>query len=527
MKNPLVISGWSCGHALGAAAIVAGLRRPCDVVCLSQRRLPEYLEALERSGDGLPERILIAGLSVLENPDRLGRAALGLKTLGVRIQWLGAYPIPEPVATNLPFEIQVGPGHTLTETALEQFGTGLPASLLKRFRQLDAVPAKQLSKTDRDWLSLLIAGASQYRRFQLAQILPEIIQKLARGGTIGSEDQRLIDEHRRFGSRELQGRSPAVKKLWDLTRRLGRESQCRVLVTGESGTGKETVAYLIHGHSERASEPFVAFNCADISPQLLGSRLFGHEAGAFTGARERHLGIFEQANHGTLFLDEVGDLSLEIQAGLLRVLQENRFQRLGGTEEIEVDVRVVAATNRDLLEMVRKREFREDLFFRLNVFPVHVPPLRERKEDIFPIAQSFFYGRGQSGFLTPELVQALEAHDWPGNVRELLNVLERCLILDKAECLPAIVEHCRFMQGLHEHRQEPEVPVVKAARPGTGEGQRARKNPEGESLEAALLRHVAAVYRASDNNKSQACRILGVSKNTLKAYLEKAGIRDW
>jgi len=207
-----------------------------------------------------------------------------------------------------------------------------------------------------------------------------------------------------------------------------------VLISGENGTGKELVARAIHFQSGRAGQPFVEVNCAAIPEELIESELFGHEKGAFTGATAARKGKFDQANKGTLFLDEIGDMSLKTQAKILRILQERKFERVGGNRTIEVDVRVIAATNKDLEEEIREGNFREDLYFRLNVLPFHVPPLRERKEDIERLARhflEFFCGQEsrETKTLLPEALQALLSYNWPGNIRELKNLIERMVIM--------------------------------------------------------------------------------------------------
>jgi transcriptional regulator with GAF, ATPase, and Fis domain len=220
-----------------------------------------------------------------------------------------------------------------------------------------------------------------------------------------------------------------------------------VLLLGESGTGKELVARAVYQHSRRADKPFLAINCAAIPDSLLESELFGHEKGAFTGAVGRKVGKAEMAHQGTLFLDEIGDLPLPLQGKILRLVQEKQFERVGGLQTLTVDVRVVAATNRDLQQAVAQREFREDLFFRLSVFPIEIPPLRRRRGDILPLAEAFLdrYARemGRRNMtLSDEAKEALAEHRWPGNVRELQNCLERAVILcDGASILP---EHLRL-----------------------------------------------------------------------------------
>ncbi len=217
-------------------------------------------------------------------------------------------------------------------------------------------------------------------------------------------------------------------------------SDATVLITGESGTGKELIARAIHKRSRRSRAPFTRMNCAATPPSLIAAELFGYEKGAFTGANQRHAGRFEVANHGTFFLDEVAEIPSETQVALLRVLQEREFERVGGTQSIPFDVRVIAATNRDLGTAVQSGQFRLDLFYRLNVFPIHVPPLRERPEDILPLARHFI-DRCNTKLskairrIDRRTAQRLEAHDWPGNIRELQNLIERAVILSDSDTL--------------------------------------------------------------------------------------------
>jgi len=235
--------------------------------------------------------------------------------------------------------------------------------------------------------------------------------------------------------------SGAMRQVLTLAAQVAQQSTT-VLLTGESGTGKEIVARFIHRRSPRADEPFVAVNCAALSETLLESELFGHEKGAFTGAVQSRRGRFELAHGGTLFLDEVAEMSLSIQPKLLRVLQEQQFERLGGTRSIVVDVRVIAATNQDLTRAIEEKSLREDLYYRLNVFPIHIPPLRERREDIIPLAEYFCRKVAarmglSSRRLAPVAQVILHRYDWPGNVRELQNAVERALIVAGGETIEA------------------------------------------------------------------------------------------
>ena len=237
----------------------------------------------------------------------------------------------------------------------------------------------------------------------------------------------------------LIGQHPLIQKIQVLIKKV-TATDATVLVMGESGTGKELVARAIHALSPRADRPFIPVNCGAIPAELLESEIFGHERGAFTGAIAQKIGRFEVANGGTIFLDEVGEIPLELQPKLLRVLQEQEFERIGGTKTIKVDVRLIAATNRDLRAMVDEQRFRDDLYYRLDVFPIHVPPLRERAEDIPALVRSFVHRLArpmnrQVEVIPTETLDALRLYPWPGNVRELANLIERAMILSPGRTL--------------------------------------------------------------------------------------------
>ncbi len=271
--------------------------------------------------------------------------------------------------------------------------------------------------------------------------LDAIILKAQKAAAVSDQIGQLreeIQDQYRFG-RTIIGGSQAMQEVYKILGRVAA-SDVTVLITGESGTGKELIARAVHYNSPRLGKPFLALNCAAIPRELLESELFGHEKGAFTGATERKNGKFEQADGGTLFLDEIGDMPLELQAKLLRVLQEKEVTRTGGSSTIPVDVRIVAASNQDLAEMVRDKTFREDLFYRLNVVPINLPPLRERKEDIGDLAE-FFLHRAQQDMgvnvseLSKEALELLRQHNWPGNVRELENLIKRASLLTPNQVL--------------------------------------------------------------------------------------------
>ncbi len=236
---------------------------------------------------------------------------------------------------------------------------------------------------------------------------------------------------------EIVGTSAALQRVLSLLSKVA-PTDASVLVTGETGTGKELVARAIHRRSHRSSRPFVSVNCAAIPRDLIASELFGHEKGSFTGALQRRLGRFEMAEGGTIFLDEVGELPLETQIALLRVLQEHEFERVGGTRSIQTNVRVVAATNRDLWAAIAAGTFRSDLFYRLNVFPIEMPPLRERQEDIPVLVEYFIHGCARSAGknirgIKKKSLDLLQSYPWPGNIRELQNVIERSVIMCETE----------------------------------------------------------------------------------------------
>ncbi len=315
---------------------------------------------------------------------------------------------------------------------------------------------------------------------------------------------------------ELVGRSPAMEQLRELIRRVGR-TQATVLIQGESGTGKELVARALFQESPRANSPFIRVNCAAIPENLIESEFFGHEKGAFTGALAKREGRFELAHAGTILLDEVSEISPTVQSKLLRVLQEREFERVGGNRTIQVDVRVIATTNRNLEQSVERKEFRQDLFFRLNVVPVLVPPLRERKEDIPLLVEGFAqrYARkhGVPGSaVSGACLAALRRHDWPGNVRELQNVIERAVILSGGEELAP--EHLGFSPS-------ETAPASTSAAPSA-------VSADGQSVTLAELekRHILALLEQCGGNRTQSAKKLGISVRTLRNKLHEFGVAN-
>jgi DNA-binding NtrC family response regulator len=323
------------------------------------------------------------------------------------------------------------------------------------------------------------------------------------------ENEVLREELRDGGEEPLVGASAALQRVRELIDRVA-PADANVLVRGETGTGKELVARRLHSASTRRDGPFVAFNCGAMAEGLAESELFGHEKGSFTGADRRRLGRFELADGGTLFLDEVGELALPLQVKLLRALQERRFERVGGMATVQVDVRIVAATHRDLDQWVREGRFREDLYYRLNVVRIEVPPLRERPEDI-PALVELFLGRygvrpeGQALTLTPDALAALQAHPWPGNVRQLENALHRACILCAGD---AITPEDLDLAG--------STPAALPVAP-SGDLRAVLARVERELIERALREH--------SGNLTAAGRALGIERNLLRYKLHKHGLR--
>jgi len=307
---------------------------------------------------------------------------------------------------------------------------------------------------------------------------------------------------------ELVGQSAPMRKVYSLIQRV-RDTPASVLIAGESGTGKELVARALHSETARANQPFVAINCAAVPSQLLESELFGHAKGAFTDARAARQGLFQQASGGTLLLDEIGEMPVEMQAKLLRVLQERVVRPVGGTQEIPIDVRILAATNRDLELEVERGNFREDLFYRLNVVQINVPPLRSRGSDILLLAAHFIEVAGQKlgrqvNGLSAEAAQLLLDYDWPGNVRQLQNCIERAVTLTRFDQIAPV----DLPEKVRKFTATPNV-VIEA-------------DPEYVlPLDVMERRYIETVLKFTGANKSQAARLLGLDRRTLYRKLER------
>jgi Nif-specific regulatory protein len=370
------------------------------------------------------------------------------------------------------------------------------------------------------WDAKEVRGVLQYaiERFHLQHDNKRLAAQLAE--YTGYLNQQL---HGEFDFGNIIGESAALREVLAKVEQVAPTSST-ILLRGETGTGKELVAHAIHINSPREEKPFVRVNCAALAPGVLESELFGHEKGSFTGAMERRRGRFELADGGTLFLDEVGDLPMEVQIKLLRTLQEREIERVGGNETIKVDVRVVSATNRNLEKMIEESEFREDLYYRLNVFPINLPPLRDRLDDLPVLTNHFVAKFARQMGVAPQGASAdamakLREYNWPGNVRELENIVERGMILARGAALAA--SHLDFGRRAQPANQSGGVPAVAVAAVSA-------LVDDGKSLAERLLdserKEIVAAVEKSRGNIASAARLLGINRSTLYYRLRKHGL---
>ncbi len=375
-----------------------------------------------------------------------------------------------------PPEVLMMTGHATVETALQAMKLGAYDYLTKpcHIRELEAILQKAFEKRQLRRENLILQSRLSYKEKS-----PDMV----------ATSRNMID-------------------ILTLTRRVA-QSNAIVLVMGESGTGKELVAQTIHYSSHRSHGPFIDISCAAIQETLLESELFGYEAGAFTGARKRKLGLLELAHGGTLFLDEIGEMSLTLQSKLLRVLETQAFFRVGGTKKVEVDVRVIAATNRDLNQYVIEGKFRSDLLFRINNFMVTLPPLRDRIEDIAPLAEHFLanVSGGSSRKISDEAMRVLMNYSWPGNVRELKNVIERAVILSSEEVITPV-----------------DLPVEIRAHIPRAAAAAASEEDEESNLDQLKKKQIIRVLEQTGWHQGKASEILGISPSTLYRQLKSYGL---
>jgi two-component system response regulator PilR (NtrC family) len=409
---------------------------------------------------------------------------------------------------------------------MDGFETARHIRMVEKHRHTPIIFLTANFPSERDALHGYQVGAVDYltKPFNVDELRLKIRQQL--------EARRLKEEnvllkralHAQHGMSNVIGRSAAMVALFQMVSTVAKTNST-VLITGESGTGKEMVARALHENSLRREHPFVALNCGAVPETLLESELFGHMKGAFTGADTMKKGLIEVAERGTIFLDEIGEMNATMQVKLLRVLQDRRFRRLGGTEEVQADIRVVAATNQDLSRLVPEGKFREDLYYRINVIEVHLPPLRDRREDIPLLAEHFLpkfaeqMGKPVTS-ISQEAQELLSAYDWPGNVRELQNVIERAVALEPSpvvlpESLPAHLRASRTARA--------------AAAAGSAEAGLPELN-EGFDLEArgeAFYRHyLALALERAGGVQVKAAEMLGMSFRSFRYYAKKYKLRE-
>jgi DNA-binding NtrC family response regulator len=432
--------------------------------------------------EGLREALLLDGYEVLtagdgrEAQEIVERGEVDLLITDLKMPRLSGEELLKVVTSQFPtVPVIILTGHGTIESAVQAMHDGAYDFLTK--------------PVNLDRLSLLVRRALSNRELAL-------------------QNKAMQEElERRSGFASIIGRSAEMRQVFELVRQVA-PSRSSVLITGESGVGKEMIAEALHYNSPRKEKPFIKVHCAALTETLLESELFGHEKGAFTGAIARKRGRFELANLGTLFLDEIGEVNQNVQIKLLRVLEEKRFERVGGEETIEVDVRLVAATNRNLREAIEKSTFREDLYYRLNVVNIHVPPLRERKEDIAPLAAAFLKefsqenGRQIDG-IEPKARLALYNYPWPGNVRQLRNTIESAVVLCKGTSITL----------------EDLPPNVRGETGGD-----TVKVPVGATLADVEKEVIRSTLAREGGNKSRTADILGIGRKTLHRKIEEYGL---
>ena len=412
---------------------------------------------------------------------------------------------------------------------------------LRRIRQMDSkllVILMTAYGTTQTAIEAMKLGAYDYllKPFDVPKLKEIVFNALK-----AASDMRQVVSYQPLLEKEdyelgIVGRSEPMQQVFKLIGQLAG-SDATALITGESGTGKELVARAIYHHSNRNQHPFLAVNCAAIPEQLLESELFGHERGSFTGATMQRIGKFEQCNRGTIFLDEIGDMTPATQTKILRVLQSGTFERVGGNQPIKVDVRVIAATNRPLEQAVAKRQFREDLFYRLNVVRVHLPALRERRSDIRLLVNYFLKNFAKEQQTAPKsvgpgVVKALEKYHWPGNVRELENIIRRALVVAKGDAIllsdlpPEIISDGAVSGGASEG-------ATTAAYGNTSDlavlakqlFQWARRDPKLKVIPEVERELVIQALKETNGNQVHAAKILGITRATLRKRVEKFGIQ--
>ncbi|WP_221229268.1 nitrogen regulation protein NR(I) [Rubricella aquisinus] len=476
---------------------------------------------------------MMDGTILLADDDRAIRTVLGqaLTRAGCRVRSTGS-------ATTLWRWIEEGEGDVVVSDVMMPDGDALDLLPAIRKKRPDLpVIVMSAQNTVMTAIRAAEAGAYEYlpKPFDLKELLEQVRKGLAQRP--GGKPAAVVDDTpEREENLPLIGRSPAMQEVYRIMARL-MNTDLSVMISGESGTGKELVARALHNFGHRKNGPFVAVNMAAIPRELIEAELFGHEKGAFTGATERNVGRFELGNGGTLFLDEIGDMPLDAQTRLLRVLQEGEFTRVGGREAIPANVRIIAATHQDLKSLIIEGKFREDLFYRLNVVPVRLPPLRERLEDIPDLARAFLNRAEEEGLprkrITQDALETLKRQSWAGNVRELENLMRRLAVLCPDETISAT-----------EVEQEVASRPSMAAEPKAQSGQKLSQAVEGHlqryfslhgnelpppGLYDRIIREVempliALALSATRGNQVKTAELLGINRNTLRKKIRELDI---
>jgi DNA-binding NtrC family response regulator len=405
-------------------------------------------------------------------------------------------------------------------------------ALLRHAREMDpTLPVIMLTAfaTIESAVAAVKEGAFDYlpKDFSVDQLRVAVERALRHRG-LQVENRNLRQQlQQTLGLENIVGRSPAMTQVFELVKKAAR-SEANILVLGESGTGKELIARAIHANSPRAGQPFVPVDCASLPEHLLESELFGHEKGAFTGAVRSKPGLMETAHRGTLFLDEIAELPAPLQVKLLRVLQERQIRRVGGTSLVDVDVRVVSATNRDLRDAIAKGQFREELYYRINVIPIQLPALRERAGDVRLLAHTFLkqFGQGRVTALDDAAAQALERYAWPGNVRELQNVIERACALAEG---PTVTVKDLPDHVLHAAPRQTVAPsdvsaAAVAAVPSSG-GDLTLKDAKERWLQVLEVAYLRDLLARHDGNVSSAAKAAGIDRKTFHRLINKYDLR--
>ncbi len=502
------------GDGLIAAALLLRETKAAEVRVSSAARIGRSIAELV---EGRPSEVYICGLGIYCPVEEVLAGLRRLKRNQARITWYCGYDYLDEFAPALKRYVRLmcdhsnRPIHKVVFDALKA-----PDEHSERLLLLNK--AKKDDKESRFLYDLADASMLAFLKFQDYDAVPNAIRKMAFPETVTERDRLLVQRLASAEACYLAGKTRTMQAMIKMIQKVGADRNCRVLILGETGTGKEVVARLIHESSPRHDQPFFAVSCANFTESLLESQLFGHEKGAFTGAESRQPGVFEMADGGTLFLDEVGEMPLNLQAKLLRALETGRFRRVGGTDELTVDVRVISATNKNLLEEVQSRGFRADLYYRLDTITIHAPALRDIPDDIPRIAQDLIYRLSHARRILPwkltkKEIQALRSHSWPGNVRELQNVIERAIVLEQRD----------FVKLLGARQTSDVESYLPRERAGPAEIRPLHEVELVLRSEALLLRrvvheHIMRVYESTGRNKTQTAKLLGISVNTLKKH---------